>query len=973
VKQVTPWWQAVGLRDELLSQSGSVGDVQMSLRGVAHGVGGQYPPYRDVKYFGEITHPSPSLVRIAANLAVRLGGEGGQAPAAKSVWRFDQGMGGGKSHALVALWHMASDPKSFFGSTEVGAEVLAEAGRLVGTGKVDPGLGGPLVVALPGDQMDPDRPDPELDGGARTLRERFLFRLYQADHDQWVKDKDTISFENALRKVDRPVLILFDEVMHYLRNVTAKGENEQAVLDQAFIVEMMRDTALVPDCAAVLVMIDSRHDPIALSQFGERCRRELEEEAKRGLVFTDAVTSPNDFAEIIRRRLFKSLADTTVAAATADRFVEAMGDTKWSKEVFGRLRWAEPDDFRQAVGRSYPFHPSLIHLAEHEWSQVAGFQRVRSTIRMFAAAVYAHLARLAASGGQSVDAAAESGFSSATAWVPALIGPGDLVLSNADTREALLDSGLIIDDTTLQNYRQVIATDIVDEDDAAGNARRIDIEASEDPSRVLNPRAAERMATAALLYSVNDRPQGVQGASMPEVLAAAFVTDASFGFGDGEVVLALLKDPDAGLASLEMIPGKGGQPLRLVVSTKKTFGMFLRDAKNSVSDAERAAELTRRSESMAVGGPFAKVIFVPQPADGAGPMESVSAASIDEGRKTRLVVLEPTVFTLLNGADDETRSALKAAMGLGPEKLPVNWASSAVFAVANTHRRRNALMAAGDYLAAQRVEQRDAVRSDPDLRRQATDEIATAKSQLERQVRAMFQHVVWLGDDGEGGRDWNEHRFEGDLESALNGTHVWKVLEQRGKVFGQNQFGTKALLHNLREGDLGKPLSEVRDDFWRSPRLPLLPNGEKDLRDAIWSAIATDELVIVDKDGQRREANGPGDINLSSDVQRLSRPDQEETKGKGTSTDDGEKGEDATDGRRAESKEKRLAISGTLTVEGKNRDSIRVALDALRNAIEDGRASWLQLSVNVTLEEDAATELEAKAKAAGLNPSVTEL
>lgn len=98
---VTPWWQALRLRDELLDQSGAIGDVQMSLRGVAYGVGGQYPPYRDIGYFGEITHPSPSLVRIAADLAVRLGGQGGQAGSAKTVWRFDQGMGGGKSHALV--------------------------------------------------------------------------------------------------------------------------------------------------------------------------------------------------------------------------------------------------------------------------------------------------------------------------------------------------------------------------------------------------------------------------------------------------------------------------------------------------------------------------------------------------------------------------------------------------------------------------------------------------------------------------------------------------------------------------------------------------------------------------------------------------------------------------------------------------------------------------------------------------------
>ena len=955
---VTPWWQALRLRDELLDQSGAIGDVQMSLRGVAYGVGGEYPPYRDVAYFGEITHPSPSLVRIAADLAVRLGGEGGQAASAKTVWRFDQGMGGGKSHALVALWHMATDPAGF-ASTELGGAVFDEAQKLVGTGTVASDLGKPLVVALSGDQMDPDKPDPTIFGGARNLWEMFLFRLYEGDHGRWVADKDTITYEEALQEVGRPVLILFDEVMHYVRRASASGATEQAVRDQAFIVEIMRDTPQVPHCAAVLVMIDSKNDPIALTEFGEKCREELEDEAKRGIVYTDAVTSPNDFAEIIRRRLFKSPPDPEIVEGTAEKFLEVMADKAWGREVFDRLSWASPDDFRAAVRRSYPFHPSLIHLAEQEWSQIAGFQKVRSTIRMFAGAVYAHLDRLAASAGLTVQEASDAGFAEATEWAPLLIGPGDLVLSNADAREALLDSGLIIDDTTLQNYRQVIATDIVDEDDTSGNARRIDLTRSSDPAWERNPRAAERMATAMLLYSVNDRPQGAQGASEPEAYAASFVPDLSFGYGDAQVALTLLKDTDVGLASLETIPGKGGQPPRLYMSTKRTFGMFLRDAKNSVSDDERAAELARRAEALATSGPFDRVIFVERSSETATPLEAIEAAAIDEARKTRLVVLDPRLFTLLNGSDEETRVAIKAVMGIGEHKLPVNWASSAVFAVANMYRRRNAFIAARDYLAAQRVARREAVRSDKDLQRQAEEELLRAEGELVKQVRAMYQHVVWLGDDGEGNRAWNEYRFEGDMATALIGGHVWKVLQERGKAFGPGEFTAKALLHNLRDSDLGtKPLSELRDDFWRTPRLPLLPGGEKDLREAIWSAVQSGDLAIVDKDGEQREAYGPQDINLSSDVQRLAK--------KGDNTP-------PPPPPPPPKREKQVAISGTLTLDHSNRAAVRVAFDALRNAIDEGKASWLQVSIKVIVTENASLDIEEKAKNAGLNPTVTEL
>ncbi len=971
--QPTPWWNELRLRDELVETSGAVGDIQMNLRGVAYGSSGELPPYRSVDYFGQITHPSPSLRRIAADIAMRLGGDGGQAAAAKPAWRFDQGMGGGKSHALVALWHMATDPVAF-ANTDVGNEIMAEATKLVGSGTIDPSLGDPIVVALPGDQMDPDRPDPDIFGGASTLRERFLFRLYGGDHDMWVANKDAISYQDALRSVERPVLVLFDEVMHFVRNSTAGGPTERAVNDQSFLIDIMRHTNEVPRCVAVMVMIDSDKDPIALSEFGEQCRNELEAEAARGEVTTDAVTSPNDFANIIRRRLFKTTPQAATMKATTQALATTMQDNRWNKEVFGRLKWSDAGDFAAQVQRSYPFHPALIHLAEQEWSQVAGFQRVRSTIRVFASTVYAHLRRLADAAGLSVqDAQDDPDALGDGAWAPLLIGPGDVVLSDADVREALLDSGLIIDPTTSQNYRQVITTDIVDEDDTSGNARAIDLAAQGNPGRADNPRAAERAATAALLYSISDRPQGGQGASVPEVLAASHTAGLSYGYGDAEVVLESLRDPQRGLASLEQIPGKGGQPPRLYLSTKKTFGMFLRDANNAVSDQERDDELWRRSEQLVVSGPFAAPVFVERPQANASPLETISAASIDDIRKNRLVILDPRVFTLLNGTDTDTRDAIEAAMGLGKNKLAVNWASSAVFAVVNTYRRRNALHAAGERLAAERVASREAVKNDPDLQAQAEEELDRASKEFDKQLRAAYQHVVWLADTGDGQRDWADHRFEGDLETALNGSHVWKVLEAADKAFGVGEFNAKALTHNLQDRDYGKPLSELRDDFWRVPRLPLLPNGEKDLRNAIWEAINAGELIIVDSEGAPREAHSDSDINLSSDIQRLDRKTAEDPsepvdpKGGGPSDHGGNETSQPTAG------EKKVTVTVIRTINLENKDPIRVVLDALRNSVDEGVVSWMHLRVQATMATTAANDIDTKAQASNMQTTVTDV
>ena len=65
-------------------------------------------PYREVGYYADITQPTPNLVGFLAR------SPGGSAATRESLALFhlDQGMGGGKSHALVGLYHMATNPRS---------------------------------------------------------------------------------------------------------------------------------------------------------------------------------------------------------------------------------------------------------------------------------------------------------------------------------------------------------------------------------------------------------------------------------------------------------------------------------------------------------------------------------------------------------------------------------------------------------------------------------------------------------------------------------------------------------------------------------------------------------------------------------------------------------------------------------------------------------------------------------------------
>jgi hypothetical protein len=181
-------------------------------------------------------------------------------------------------------------------------------------------------------------------------------------------------------------------------------------------------------------------------------------------------------------------------------------------------------------------------------------------------------------------------------------------------------------------------------------------------------------------------------------------------------------------------------------------------------------------DRLATTGPFKTKLVVEAKSEEEDPRSLraiLETASIDDARSTRLVVLDPRRFSFLNGIDRETRGAIRAAMGVGDEKLPVQWASSAVFAVVNTQRRRNARAAVTDYVAWTRVVDNAAVKADEDMKAEATEKRSAARKVMDDAVRRAYQHIVYLGrgDGGEGRAD-KEFRFEQDNQSALDGSIV---------------------------------------------------------------------------------------------------------------------------------------------------------------------------------------------------------
>jgi hypothetical protein len=876
MQTIPSWTEILALRPEVIASDGGIGDLQMSLhRAVYQTVD---VPYRDVGYYGDITQPTPNLVGFFSRVARRLA----RAGEALALYHLDQGMGGGKSHALVGLYHMAASPLEFF-STELGKEVLAEA-KADGA-KID--IRGTRIVTLTADHFSPGR-STELFGPAVNLFERFLWALFAGDRAQYdvhvAKGANKATLQEALASVGRPVLILLDELMDYAMGLSNAGVVETMPGEQGFLNALMDACDDVPAVAFVVVMIRSDLDPEGYTPLAEGFRDYIVRRLNRNGT-TVAVTETGDFAAIIRRRIFVQTKSIRPIAQLAKGFQNIIDkDPAWGEQVLERLGTGKgAATLADRIAKTYPFHPNLMDLVQNEWGKAQGFQRVRSTVAIFALAAL-HWSRIALAGG----------------WAPSLIGVGDLPLGGIKgpgnvpqprCLDALLNSGLLLgNDRAIQGYRAVATTDITSADGSSGRAVEIDCNLAASKVDASQPNPAVRMATALFLYSLIGRSQGRRGATKPELMAALMLpangTWSSFS-GVEEVFWALTGDE--GLGALEVNkPANASE--RYWLTIKQTLRMFFNSAKSQIAEADALELVWETAERVATKGQFEEIHFIKQPT---GKQSLMDVAGGIDSQANRLVVLDSRCWTLLNSEDRESYSDIHRIFGVGEGALVVDNGASCVVAAANTYQRRYAVQAAQEVLtwrlvASQIVEE--------DERAEVQSKLAEADGKLKDKVRGAYRHYAYLTRKGDQ-LDVVFSRLDDDKQTALNGNDVWSALVASNRAVGEYMDAKEkrrrrmalseifaALL--LDSFDRHLTLKDVVSSFYKDTRFPLVPSLDE-IREVIYNLLqlaghagpGTGGWELVGSDGLRLHVDGPKQLAISSIQQQLRRAVVEESNG----------------------------------------------------------------------------------------------
>jgi hypothetical protein len=330
--------------------------------------------YADPRLFFQNTHPARALCAIARRVFHHL-----KEPSEGGLFvRLSTGFGGGKTHALMALWHLARNADD----ATVGAEVVPVAERPANVQVVAVDVGAAGIPNF-GQHVLPSGETVTT----HSLWAELAFLLAGKAGVDSLGEGEALDRQPNVDEFARllpagPALILLDELVIYMASLR---ENEQQNLLN-FVNKLIGVCTNRPN--TVLVISDPAAQAV-YAQATSQLAAAIHEAAalKLGDVTGRAASDLDPIGEesslVIVRRLFADI-DQAAAEAAADGYHSLYARLR--DDPAGRLvpEEAARDDYRTQIITSYPFHPRLMQTARDRLSSINEFNRSRGTLRLFA-------------------------------------------------------------------------------------------------------------------------------------------------------------------------------------------------------------------------------------------------------------------------------------------------------------------------------------------------------------------------------------------------------------------------------------------------------------------------------------------------------------------------------------------------------------------------------------------------------------
>jgi hypothetical protein len=362
-----PWYKIATPRKEVREgRSFNPDEFAIALEQVVAGTAPE--DYRKPDQFFARTCFTRALRDHAGMVLRRLSGKTeNTAPVLTLITQF----GGGKTHTLTTLYHLANNGQGAAGYAGV-ADLMREAGvTTVPKAK---------VAVFVGNAWDPreGRETPWIDIARQLAGEKGVEALGPAAS---TTPPGTEAIARVFQAAEAPVLLLFDEVLNFLNRHRGSADSFHA-----FIQNLTVATTGTTHGACVISLPRSQ---VEMTDWDQEWQDKISKVVRR--VAKDLIANDEaEISEVVRRRLFEDLGSEKIRKNAA----RAFGDWCFERRAQLPPEWTAVDSaategkareyLQRRFEACYPFHPATLSVFQRKWQSLPQYQQTRGTLAMLA-------------------------------------------------------------------------------------------------------------------------------------------------------------------------------------------------------------------------------------------------------------------------------------------------------------------------------------------------------------------------------------------------------------------------------------------------------------------------------------------------------------------------------------------------------------------------------------------------------------
>jgi predicted AAA+ superfamily ATPase len=383
------WREVVRPHDDVARGEFNASEFAADLHLVATGEASH--EYSNPVDFFSRTFVTEGLKDLLSRALRRISGDMNESP----VVNLQTNFGGGKTHSMLALYHLFSGQPVADYPQEI-QDLVAENGA-VKLEELEV-----KRVALVGTSLKAGAPSVKADGTeVNTIWGELAWQLGGKKGFDIVaeSDKTGTSPGDLLTKLFKefsPAIILIDEWVAYARQLVGKDDLPAGTFDTQFTFAQAL-TEMVQGIPGVMLIVSVPASD-AIDAEGQAAGSDIEIGGANGQIALDRLqnvvrrvadqwrpTSKQESFEIVRRRLFQNPDAQGHAdiAAIAKKFVTLYRDNHGQFPVE-----TEDPKYEARMIASYPIHPELFDRLYEDWSTLERFQRTRGVLSLMSAVVH---------------------------------------------------------------------------------------------------------------------------------------------------------------------------------------------------------------------------------------------------------------------------------------------------------------------------------------------------------------------------------------------------------------------------------------------------------------------------------------------------------------------------------------------------------------------------------------------------------